>query len=230
MKKSTRKRYRAPGWWYVQLILYVAAILLTGFGLGYVVGTVRANAAAPDQTMHLTPIKTPVVYAAPADKLEVVEYVEPETVVTDEAPELQTLPSPAADPKPAQEEPPYSEEDLEALALIIYQEAGADYCSDETRRMVGTVVLNRVASEYFPNTVTEVATQYLQYGRLYWTGIVWPDRASEACEAHAVQRAYDCAEALLMGERAFDEGVIYQAEFPQGTETVAHVDGIYFCK
>lgn len=228
MKKSTRKRYRAPGWWYVQLILYVAAILLTGFGLGYVVGMVRANAAAPDQTMYLAPVVAPVVYDAPAEEPKVVETVE-----TEETPELQTLPTldkPAADPKPAQEEPPYSEEDLEALALIIYQEAGADYCSDETRMMVGTVVLNRVASEYFPDTVVEVATQYLQYGRLYWTGIVWPDRASEACEAHAVQRAYDCAEALLMGERAFDEGVIYQAEFPQGSETVAHVDGIYFCK
>lgn len=216
MKKSTRKRYRAPGWWYVQLVLYVAAILLTGFGLGYVVGMVRANAAAPDKMVQLSPVVEPVIYTAPAE--------EPEIVVT-EAP--QTL---AKVDKPAQEALPYSEEDLEALALIIYQEAGADYCSDETRMMVGTVVLNRVASEYFPNSVVEVATQYLQYGRLYWTGIVWPDRASEACEAHAVRRAYDCAEALLMGERALDEGVIYQAEFSQGTEIVAYQDGIYFCK
>ena len=129
-----------------------------------------------------------------------------------------------------EELPIYSAEDLEALALVIYQEAGGDACSDETRLMVGTVVMNRVADDRYPNTIAEVATEYKQYGRLYWTGLKWPKRASKAEEAHAVKRAYDCATQLLDGYRALPEDVIFQAEFPQGNEVVAQRDGFYFCR
>lgn len=126
--------------------------------------------------------------------------------------------------------PAYTDEELEALAIIIYQEAGGDACSDETRSMVGTVVMNRVADDRFPDTIQEVATQERQYGRLHWTGLVWPERASQAVEAHAVQRAYDCAREILEGARALPADVIWQAEFPQGTEIVAYQDGLYFCR
>lgn len=128
--------------------------------------------------------------------------------------------------------PTYTQEELETLALIIYQEAGADYCSNEIRQMVGEVVLNRVASPLYPDTLHEVATQPSQYGLLHWTGLVWPERAQYDCEAHAVARAYECAEALLSEtvERLLPEDVIYQAEFPQGSETVEYFDGFYFCR
>lgn len=129
-----------------------------------------------------------------------------------------------------EELPIYSAEDLETLALVIYQEAGGDDCSDETRLMVGTVVLNRVANDRYPNTIAEVATEYKQYGPLYWTGLKWPERASKAEEAHAVKRAYDCATQLLDGYRALPEDVVFQAEFTQGTEVVAKQDGFYFCR
>jgi len=129
------------------------------------------------------------------------------------------------------EDPPeYSSEDLETLALIIYQEAGGDNCTDETRLMVGTVVLNRVADDRYPDTIAEVATQYRQYGRLYWTGLKWPERAEQPQEVHAVKRAYDCATQLLEGYRALPKDVIFQAEFAQGTEVVAQQDGFYFCR
>lgn len=129
-----------------------------------------------------------------------------------------------------EELPIYSAEELEILALIIYQEAGGDDCSDETRLMVGTVVLNRVADDRYPDAIDMVATEYRQYGRLYWTGLKWPERANKAEEAHAVKRAYDCATQLLDGYRALPVDVIYQAEFPQGTEVVAQQDGFYFCR
>ena len=124
----------------------------------------------------------------------------------------------------------YSAEDLETLALVIYQEAGGDDCSDETRLMIGTVVLNRVADDRYPDTIADVATEYRQYGRLYWTGLKWPKRAEKAEEAHAVKRAYDCATRLLDGYRALPADVIFQAEFPQGTEVVVQQDGFYFCR
>lgn len=128
-------------------------------------------------------------------------------------------------------EPAYTDEDLEILALLIYQEAGGDACSDDTRLKVGAVALNRVADARFPDTLLEVATQKRQYGRLYWTGLVWPERADKPEEAHAVERAYESARAVLEGERAdLPEDVVFQAEFAQGTETVAYQDGLYFCR
>lgn len=127
-------------------------------------------------------------------------------------------------------EPPYTEDELEMMALVIYQEAGGDDCSDETRLMVGTVVMNRVADDRFPNTIRGVLTQRAQYGLLHWTGLVWPARANARGEANAVARAYDCAERILLGERLLPSDVIWQAEFEQGTEVVAYQDGMYFCR
>ena len=131
--------------------------------------------------------------------------------------------------------PTYSQEELDMLALVIYQEAGSDACSDETRMMVGNVVLNRIADDRFPNTLYEVLTAvsesgYGAYGRLHWTGIVWDAKASYPSEAHAVKRAYDCAERLLNGERVLPSDVIYQAEFQQGTSLYKQIDNFFFCR
>lgn len=127
-------------------------------------------------------------------------------------------------------EPTYTDEELELLALVIYQEAGGDACSDDTRLKVGTVVMNRVADHRYPDTIREVVLQRAQYGRLYWTGPQWPARASKAGEAHAVARAYDCAEKVLEGYRALPADVLYQAEFEQGDGVAAEQDGFYFCR
>lgn len=125
--------------------------------------------------------------------------------------------------------PKFTDEQLEILAIIIYQEAGGDKCSDDTRIKVGSVFLNRVASPLFPNTFEEVATAERQYGTLYWTGIKWPERASYEQEAHAVERAYTLAEQLLIEGSMLPENVIWQAEFPQGDGTYCYQDGLYFC-
>ena len=123
----------------------------------------------------------------------------------------------------------YTEEQLEILAIIIYQEAGGDSYSDDTRRKVGEVFLNRVESSRFPNSFEEVATQYRQYGTLCWTGIKWPDRASNEGEAHAVKRAYNIAEELLVEGVNMPSTVIWQAEFPQGDGIYSYQDNLYFC-
>ena len=123
----------------------------------------------------------------------------------------------------------YTDEELEILALIVYQEAGGDKVSDDTRRLVAQVFLNRVNDSRFPDSFYEVATSERQYGRLYWTGIVWPDRASSQEEAHAVERAYKIAQEVLESdEPVCPEDVIFQAEFVQG-DIYAEQDGMYFC-
>ena len=123
----------------------------------------------------------------------------------------------------------YTDEELDILALIVYQEAGEDRVSDDTRRLVAQVFLNRVNDSRFPDSFYEVATEERQYGRLYWTGVVWPDRASSQVEAHAVERAYKIAQEVLESdEPVCPESVIFQAEFVQG-DIYAQQDGMYFC-
>ena len=153
------------------------------------------------------------------------------------AAEVEAAPAPelteVAEQEPVAEQAPvksYTDEELELLALIIYQEAGGDACSDDTRLKVGTVVMNRVADHRYPDTIREVVMQRAQYGRLYWTGAVWPARAGNPGEAHAVARAYDCAEKVLDGYRALPADVVFQAEFVQGDGVVAQQDGFYFCR
>lgn len=184
-------------------IMLLGVLILIGVALGNAAKTETIATESPTVPSKTeTPTETPTTESEPHA-----------------APERQT------DPKLT-----YTAAELEMLALVIYQEAGGDACSDETRRMVGTVVMNRIADNRYPNTMQEVITQKAQYGRLYWTGLVWPQRASNPEETHAVQRAYTIAEEILQGVRALPEDVIYQAEFEQGTEVVAYQDGLYFCR
>ena len=202
MKNYRRESYD-PTWPFVAGIVALLALFIC-FGFFFI----RAIEMSEPGPIRVEIVEAPVV--EPAEPVVLVEAV------------------PA--PSPVGVEAAYTQEELETLALIIYQEAGADFCSDETRRMVGSVVLNRVDSDRYPNTIQEVALQRAQYGRLYWTGLEWPERADQTGEAHAVARAYEVAEDLLNGERALPADVVYQAEFTQGTEVVAQQDGMYFCR
>lgn len=166
---------------------------------------------------HYIEIEEPdVVYEGPVDA----EYT-PITCASDPEIEAEAVDLDMLDYDPA---------NLEPLAIVIYTEAGSDSCSDETRRMVGEVVLNRVADERFPDSVRSVLTQRGQYGAFYWEGVCWPGRAYCAEESHAVDRAYECARLVLTEPRLLPEDVVWQAEFVQGAEIVAHQDGLYFCR
>ena len=121
-------------------------------------------------------------------------------------------------------------QDLEYLAIVIFSEVGADAQSDETRYMVGDIVLNRVADSRFPDTIYGVLTQKLAFGRFYWTDVVWPERASYAGNAHAVERARETAYNLLTDKRhseLYGKGYIYQDNRVQGVDNIWS-DGICF--
>lgn len=197
--------------------LALAALLLTAILVGVVTARadyVEINPKAPTVNTD-GPIVPAKVEPEPVEQMLVLP-VKPERIPA----EVEPAPEP---------EPTYTAEELELLALVIYQEAGGDACSDETRLRVGCVVLNRVEHPEFPATIYDVVTEERAYGELYWTGPVWPDRAEYECEAHAVARAYDIAKRVLEGERVLPEDVIFQSEFIMG-EIVAHSDGMYFCR
>ena len=217
---SDKPNYTMRDWIEFFVIGAVAGILtLFLFFVG-----LRVIRATWDEPVPSDPVETPVVIVEEA--VPVAEAVE--------AP-VET-PVPVETPAPVETEaqpemPEYSEQELEMLAMVIYQEAGGDACSNECRQMVGEVVLNRVADSRFPNTIYEVISAPYQYGRLHWR-FDWPERAQNPGEEHAVLRAYDIAAALLTNsvERLLPEDTVFQAEFPQGKETIAQVNGLYFCR
>ena len=61
----------------------------------------------------------------------------------------------------------YSDDDLDLLARIINAEAGCTWIPDWVQLAVGSVVLNRVNSPLYPNTIKEVIYQPGQYGPVY---------------------------------------------------------------
>lgn len=60
-----------------------------------------------------------------------------------------------------------SEEDVKLLAMVTWAEAGCE--SEEGQRLVIDTVLNRVDSEYFPDTIYDVIHQPNQYTPV-WDG------------------------------------------------------------
>ena len=72
---------------------------------------------------------------------------------------------------------PYSADDFYELSHIIQAEAG--YCERDMMIGVGSVVLNRVKSSKFPNSVYEVIHQPGQYSTVSWLASQVP---TEECE------------------------------------------------
>jgi len=144
----------------------------------------------------------------------------------------------AVEYKPAMEEttihPPeptteYAYMDAYLLAKIMQAEAGVDW-PDWAVMCIGEVVLNRVASSDFPDTIHDVLHQVdpVQYEPVH-TG---------AWESMEPDEDYiDLARRLLDGERVLNNpDVVWQALFPQGERTVmTYHDKVlntttYFCE
>ena len=97
----------------------------------------------------------------------------------------------------------YTEQELSILAKVIYGEANG--CPWEHMCAVDCVVLNRVADERFPNTISEVVAQPKQYSTAYLSGF---DGIPQEC--------WDAARAVLDGEYTIPPEIVWQANFTQG--------------
>lgn len=193
-----------------RLVVAACLVLCLALFVSGASGIVTPKAEPPEQ-------KGPVVLSI--KELEPLVEVAPQPVETE------------AHAKPEEPEISLTDAEVEMLACAIYQEAGGDACCDLCRYRVGDVILNRMKDERFPDTVEEVLTAYRQYGRFYWTGVKWADRADQPGEAHAVARAKRIAKAIASGEHSdlYGEGYVFQAEFEQGTGVLYCENcGIYF--
>lgn len=114
-------------------------------------------------------------------------------------------------------EKPYTDDDLYCLAHIINAEAGDDNCTHEHRIAVGSVVLNRVEADDFPDTIRDVVFDPGQYSPT-WNGTF---------EKEPSQDSWDTAEFLLENGSQIPEDCIWQAEFKQGSGEWNHYKTIY---
>ena len=115
-------------------------------------------------------------------------------------------------------------DDLYLLARIIDSAAGSDWLTDEFRMCVGEVVLNRVASPEFPDSIQGVVYQKGQYS------VVNTARFATLAPR---EECVDAALRLLQGERHMVPGVVYQADYLQGELFSVYFDrrlgNTYFC-
>ena len=117
-------------------------------------------------------------------------------------------------------------EDLYLIAKVIQAEAGSAWLSDEWKMAVGEVVLNRVASPEFPDTVREVVEAPGQY---YGSGSSFFNNLKPSLECVL------CAKRLLEGERVLNEpAVVFQSNSVQGGGIYwhlydAYLGSTYFC-
>ena len=109
------------------------------------------------------------------------------------------------------------EDDLYILSHVICGEA--EGCSQDMKRSVGSVVLNRVDDDRFPDTIEEVVFQEGQYA-CTWDGNYYHEPS---------QDTIDIAKDLLENGSAIDSSVVWQAEFVQGVGVYDQIGNMYFC-
>lgn len=165
--------------------------------------------------------------------LEPKETTEPETELTTEAFTETTdvadestaeTTEPVTEPViPTEPKKNYTDDDLFYLAAAVCREAGGE--SEEIQLLVANVVINRVNSSIYPDTIYDVLTDYRQYGMMWKYGISFPNWADQK----TIDCCYDVARRILDGERVCPDNVLFQAEFKQGSGIYKQFDGFYFC-
>lgn len=101
---------------------------------------------------------------------------------------------------------PVSFDDLYTLSRYIYLKYGSYRCSDELRLCAGEVVLNRVASPEYPNSIEGVICQSGQVNAV-------DTRAFDACREPSPE-CVRVALRLLLGERMLEPSVVLLTDYP----------------
>lgn len=113
-------------------------------------------------------------------------------------------------------------EDIELLASLIYYEQGEPETAEDEERcyLTGCVVLNRMASPEFPDTLEGVIYQTGQYACI--NKIRNNGYYGDIC--------FEIAEGLLTyGVENVPENVVFQAQFTQGSGIYKNIYNQYFC-
>lgn len=128
----------------------------------------------------------------------------------------------------------YTYDEIMLLACAVYSEAGS--CSDERQMYVASVILNRVNSEYFPDTIYDVIYQTepcVQYACVT-NGMIDStlDKYNGNCtdyEFQYLENTYQNVLYVLENGSLLPENVVFQAGFEQGSGTYKKIGNTYFC-
>lgn len=110
----------------------------------------------------------------------------------------------------------YSDDEIGLLASLIEAEAGS--ASRETQIAVASVILNRVQSDKYPDSISEVIYQEGQY----------PPAANGALNG-AGDQAWEVAQYVCQNGSQIPSSVLFQSKSAQGSGVWAVLDGEYFC-
>lgn len=114
-------------------------------------------------------------------------------------------------------EPPVDNGEVELLARLIYAEAGNT--SWDTQVAVGSVILNRVQSDKYPNSISEVIYQSGQY----------PSTSGSAFNGTPNEQSWEAARYVYQNGSQIPANVLFQSRNSQGSGVWAQLDGEYFC-
>ena len=119
----------------------------------------------------------------------------------------------------AESRPAYTQEDINLLAEVIYHENWHTDSEHLAAYYTGAVVMNRVKSKNWPDTIEKVLYQRGQYST---TKYFFTKEIPEEC----YQMARDI---LLFGTPDVPETVIFQSTFRQGSGKWKVINGEWFC-
>lgn len=108
-------------------------------------------------------------------------------------------------------------EEVQLLAKLVNAEAGD--ASRETQIAVASVILNRVQSDIFPNTIYDVIYQEGQY----------PPTQSGTFDQAPNESSLESALYVYQNGSQIPANVLYQSYDVQGSGVWAEMDGNYFC-
>ena len=120
-------------------------------------------------------------------------------------------------------------DDIYWLSRLVYAEVGADWMPDELQHQVASVVLNRVAHDYYADTVKDVIFEKINGVYQYQ-----PAR-SGSIKRNPNERAVRNALYVLINGSVFDDSVLTQGPYIYGDIHAVYRDPIlgsviYFCE
>ncbi len=112
----------------------------------------------------------------------------------------------------------YTNEEFEMMCYVLQNEAGG--CSDESKIAVANVIINRVKSPNFPNTLKGVLTANNQFTAIsnYYNKVNAPTQSTK-----------DCVRRALSGEDNSKGAIFYYAPKYCGSSSAAWFETLNFC-
>lgn len=112
----------------------------------------------------------------------------------------------------------YTDTEFDMLCYVLQGEVGD--CSEASKIAVANVIINRVKSPLFPNSINDVLNQDNQFTAIYgyYNGTAVPS-----------QNTIDCARRALAGEENTNGAVYYYSPQYCGSSTAAWFESLTFC-